>query len=139
MWLTSVIQRRFATVGAGSGVVPRGNVPCRRVYQFSYDGLDLPARPRIGWSEQAFTLQLREVLMSKFCFSVSNIDSRRDGEIESDSFSDAVDELGRQIVVSKGDLLEIGVYGFPPARYECVGLMKGTRPIWFPTGGRMAA
>ena len=35
--------------------------------------------------------------MSKFCFSVSNIESRRDGEIESDSFSDAVDELGRQI------------------------------------------
>ena len=77
--------------------------------------------------------------MSKFCFSVSNIESRRDGEIESDSFSDAVDELGRQIVVSKGDLLEIGVYGFPPARYECVGLIKGSRPIWFPSGGRMAA
>lgn len=77
--------------------------------------------------------------MSKFCFAVSNIESRRDGEIESDSFSDAVDELGRQIVVSKGDLLEIGVYGFPPARYECVGLIKGSRPIWFPTGGRMAA
>jgi hypothetical protein len=76
--------------------------------------------------------------MSKFCFSVSNIESRRDGEIESDSFSDAVDELGRQIVVSKGDLLEIGVYGFPPARFECVGLIK-TRPIWFPSGGRMAA
>jgi len=77
--------------------------------------------------------------MSKFCFSVSNIESRRDGEIESDSFSDAVDELGRQIVVGKGDLLEIGVYGFPPARYECVGLVKGSRPIWFPSGGRMAA
>jgi hypothetical protein len=77
--------------------------------------------------------------MSKFCFSVSNIESRRDGEIESDSFSDAVDALGRQIVVSKGDLLEIGVYGFPPARYECVGLVRGTRPIWFPTGGQLAA
>jgi len=77
--------------------------------------------------------------MSKFCFSVSNIESRRDGEIESDSFSDAVDELGRQIVVTKGDLLEIGVYGFPPARFECVGLLKGSRPIWFPSGGRMAA
>ena len=77
--------------------------------------------------------------MSKFCFSVSNIESRRDGEIESASFSDAVDELGRQIGVSKGDLLEIGVYGFPPARFECVGLLKGSRPIWFPSGGRMAA
>jgi hypothetical protein len=77
--------------------------------------------------------------MSKFRFSVTNIETRRDGEIESDSFSDAVDELGRQIVVSKGDLLEIGVYGFPPARYECVGLMKGTRPIWFPSGGSQMA
>ena len=77
--------------------------------------------------------------MSKFRFSVSNIESRRDGEIESDNFSDAVDALGKQIVVSKGDLLEIGVYGFPPARYECVGLVKGSRPIWFPSGGQLAA
>jgi hypothetical protein len=77
--------------------------------------------------------------MSKFCFSVSNLQTRRDGEIESESFSDAVDELGRQIVVTKGDRLEIGVYGFPPARYECVGLIQGTRPIWFPTGGQLAA
>lgn len=102
----------------------------------------------VGWSFQPIGALVkgsgekcpqRGVLMSKFCFSVSNIESRRDGEIESDSFSDAVDELGRQIVVTKGDLLEIGVYGFPPARYECVGLIKGSRPIWFPSGGRMAA
>ena len=77
--------------------------------------------------------------MSKFCFSVSNLESRRDGVIESDSFTDAVDALGRQVVVTKGDRLEIGVFGFPPAQYECVGLLQGTRPIWFPAGGRMAA
>ena len=77
--------------------------------------------------------------MSRFCFALSNVETRRDGVIESDSFSDAVDELGRQVSVSKGDTLEIGVYGFPPARYECVGLVKGSRPIWFPSGGRMAA
>jgi len=77
--------------------------------------------------------------MSKFCFSVSNIESRRDGEIESDSFSDAVDALGKQVVVSKGDLLEIGVYGFPPAGYECRGSVRGTGSIWFPSGGQLAA
>ena len=77
--------------------------------------------------------------MSKFCFSLTNVQSRRDGEIESNSFSDAVDDLGRQIVVTKGDRLEIGVYGFPPAQFECVGLIQGTRPIWFPSGGRLAA
>ena len=77
--------------------------------------------------------------MSKFCFSVSNLESRRDGVIESETFTDAVDELGRQVVVTKGDLLEIGVYGFPPARFECVGLVQGRRPIWFPAGGRLAA
>ena len=52
--------------------------------------------------------------MSRFCFALSNVETRRDGVIESDSFSDAVDELGRQVTVSKGDTLEIGVYGFPP-------------------------
>lgn len=77
--------------------------------------------------------------MSKFCFAVSNIETRRDGVIESNSFSDAVDELGRQVAVTKGDTLEIGVFGFPPARYECVGLVQGKRPIWFPAGGRLAA
>jgi hypothetical protein len=76
--------------------------------------------------------------MSKFCFSVSNLASRRDGVIESDSFTDAVDALGQQVVVTKGDMLEIGVYGFPPARFECVGLLEGTRPVWFPAS-RMAA
>jgi hypothetical protein len=76
--------------------------------------------------------------MSRFCFALSNLETRRDGVIESGSFSDAVDELGRQVTVSKGDTLEIGVYGFPPARYECVGLMQGKRPIWFPSG-RLAA
>jgi len=76
--------------------------------------------------------------MSRFCFAVSNLESRRDGIIESDSFSDAVDELGRQVSVSKGDRLEIGVFGFPPAHFECVGV-SGKRPIWFPASNQLAA
>jgi hypothetical protein len=70
--------------------------------------------------------------MSKFRFSVSNIESRRDGIIESDSFDDAVNELGKHVSINKGDVLEIGVFGFPPARYECMGVVQGARPIWFP-------
>ena len=72
--------------------------------------------------------------MSRFSFSLSSLESRREGVIESDSFAEAVDELGKHVVVSKGDRLEIGVYGFPPAQYECVGLIRGERPIWFPSG-----
>ena len=70
--------------------------------------------------------------MSKFNFALSSIESRRDGIIESDSFASAVDELGKHVAVNKGDRLEIGVFGFPPARYECVGVIGGSRPIWFP-------
>ena len=77
--------------------------------------------------------------MSRFCFALSNLETRRDGVIESECFSDAVDELGRQVAVNKGDRLEIGVNGFPPARFECVGLVQGKKPIWFPAGGRLAA
>jgi hypothetical protein len=54
--------------------------------------------------------------MSKFSFSVRSIDSRQDGEIESDSFTAAVDALGNHVTVHTGDVLEIGVLGFPPAR-----------------------
>jgi hypothetical protein len=76
--------------------------------------------------------------MSKFSFSVRSIDSRQDGEIESDSFIAAVDALGGHLTVRTGDVLEIGVLGFPPARYECVGEATSGYPLWIPTG-RLAA
>jgi len=50
--------------------------------------------------------------MSKFSFSVRSIDSRQEGEI--------------------------GVLGFPPAHYECVGEATSGYPLWMPTG-RLAA
>lgn len=73
--------------------------------------------------------------MSQFRFSVRGLSSRQDGVIESESFLAAVDALGQHVTVKAGDILEIGVYGFPPAVYECVGEpnSKGT-PIWMPTG-----
>jgi len=79
-----------------------------------------------------------EVHMSKFCFSVSSVDARHEGTIESPSFTDAVDALGEHVDVHTGDVLEIGVLGFPPARFECVGEMKSL-PIWMPAQSLLAA
>jgi hypothetical protein len=75
--------------------------------------------------------------MSKFCFSVSGTDSRHEGVIESESFLAAVDALGEHVTVRRGDVLEIGVTGFPPARYECVGELKSV-PVWMPAGAQAA-
>jgi hypothetical protein len=77
--------------------------------------------------------------MSKFQFAISSGPEavRQAGIVESDSFDDAVTLLGTKIPVQKGDSLEIGVTGFPPARYHCVGSIK-QRPIWLPEG-RLAA
>ncbi|MGH7617207.1 MAG: hypothetical protein ACREPM_08275 [Gemmatimonadaceae bacterium] len=69
--------------------------------------------------------------MSKFCFSLSGTVTRREGVIESDSFRGAVDALAEQVDVHAGDVLEIGVTGFPPARYECVGELQRL-PVWMP-------
>jgi hypothetical protein len=71
--------------------------------------------------------------MSRFSFSVSGVDSRREGVIESDTFREAVDALGQHVEVRAGDMLEIGVLGFPPARYECVGEIEAGHPIWLPS------
>ena len=78
--------------------------------------------------------------MSKFQFAISSGPEsiRQAGVVESDSFDDAVVLLGSKIVVQTGDSLEIGVSGFPPARYHCVGAVKNGRPIWVPEG-QMAA
>jgi len=76
--------------------------------------------------------------MSKFSFAVSGIDSRREGVIESDNFRDAVDALGQHVDVRAGDQLEIGVIGFPPARYECVGEISSGFPMWMPMNKKAA-
>lgn len=77
--------------------------------------------------------------MSKYQFAISSGPEsvRRAGVVESDSFDEAVVLLGTRITVRTGDSLEIGVHGFPPARYECVGESR-SRPIWMPQG-RLAA
>lgn len=75
--------------------------------------------------------------MSRYSFAVSGPESRREGVIESESFTAAVDALGQHVEVRMGDELEIGVFGFPPARYRCVGELKSL-PIWMPAGQKAA-
>lgn len=70
--------------------------------------------------------------MSKFRFALSNVESRQEGVIESGSFDEAVVTLSKHVTVHKGDLLEIGVHGFPPARFECVGSIVPGEPLWMP-------
>jgi len=74
--------------------------------------------------------------MSKYQFAISSGPEsiRQAGVVESDSFDEAVVLLGERIPVQEGDSLEIGVYGFPPARFECVGAVRGGRPLWVPQG-----
>jgi len=76
--------------------------------------------------------------MSKYRFSVTSLQKRQEGIVESDTFPDAVSALSKHMTVHKGDLLEIGVHGFPPARFECVGQIAEGEPVWFPAG-RLAA
>ena len=78
--------------------------------------------------------------MSTFQFAISSGPEsvRQAGVVESDSFDAAVVLLGERIPVHEGDSLEIGVAGFPPARYDCVGAVRNGRPIWVPAG-RLAA
>jgi hypothetical protein len=78
--------------------------------------------------------------LSKFQFAISSGPEsvRQAGVVESESFSDAVVLLGEKIPVRTGDSLEIGVSGFPPARFQCVSAMKGGKIVLM-AEGRMAA
>jgi hypothetical protein len=56
--------------------------------------------------------------MPRYHFSLGQGDTVREtGAVTSDSFSDALEAIAEQSDASLGDLLEIGVPGFPPARY----------------------
>jgi hypothetical protein len=68
--------------------------------------------------------------MSRFRFTLSNAAVRQEGTVESDTFTNAVDSIWQHVDVKQGDLLEIGVLGFPPARYECVAEIGEGRPFW---------
>ena len=75
--------------------------------------------------------------MSRYSFAVSGLDTRHEGVIDCESFVAAVDALGQQVDVRTGDVLEIGVPGFPPAKYHCVGEIRSL-PVWMPAGQKAA-
>lgn len=73
--------------------------------------------------------------MTRYSFALSTNDEIcRAGIVTSDSFSDAMKLLGEQMDVKSGDTLEIGVNGFPPARYECVLSLDDGEVLWRPSG-----
>ena len=71
--------------------------------------------------------------MATYTFSLStSADAREAGIVQSASFEDALRLVGERMTVSRGDLLEIGVKGFPPARFQCAeSLLDGT-VFWQP-------
>ena len=72
--------------------------------------------------------------MPNFRFALSSTTAIREaGMIQSESFSDAMEAISERLTVNQGDTLEIGVIGFPPARYECVFTRGGTQG-WRPAG-----
>jgi len=71
--------------------------------------------------------------MATFTFSLSTSqDARQAGLIQSTSFEEALRLVGERMTVSQGDTLEIGVKGFPPARYECVEALVDGNVFWKP-------
>ena len=46
------------------------------------------------------------------------------------TFAEAVDSLWQHVDVKRGDVLEIGVHGFPPARFECVAEIGEGKVFW---------
>jgi hypothetical protein len=74
--------------------------------------------------------------MPRFQFSLSTTDIVREaGVVQSESFADALAAIEEHVSAKEGDKLEIGVSGFPPARYEFVGgTMMGGTAAWRPAG-----
>lgn len=72
--------------------------------------------------------------MPQFSFALTTLgDVREMGVVQSESFSDAITAIEEHAAPKQGDRLEIGVAGFPPARYECVPGFRGSN-AWRPSG-----
>ena len=72
--------------------------------------------------------------MPRFKFALSGPEEVREaGIVHSESFAEALTTIGEQSTLTEGDTLEIGVPGFPPARYHYLGMVRGERS-WRPAG-----
>lgn len=72
--------------------------------------------------------------MATYTYSLGGAqdDLRQAGLIKSANFDEALRLVGQRVAVSQGDTLEIGVKGFPPARYECVEALVDGSVFWKP-------
>lgn len=78
--------------------------------------------------------------MAMYTFALSTSeDARQAGVIQSTSFDEALRLVGERMSVTQGDTLEIGVRGFPPARYECVEALLDGSVFWQPAVSKLAA
>ena len=72
--------------------------------------------------------------MTRYMFAISTGQGmRKAGVVQSDNFAGAMTVLESEVPVGAGDMLEIGVVGFPPARYQAVSL-EGAPIAWRPQG-----
>jgi hypothetical protein len=74
--------------------------------------------------------------MTRFEFALRGTDEiRQAGVVQSESFSDALSLVSRHVTVQDGDTLEIGVAGFPPARFAFVPTLDAVAEVnWRPIG-----
>ena len=77
--------------------------------------------------------------MPRFQFQLANQGTVREaGAVTSDSFREALDAIAEQSEANVGDTLEIGVYGFPPAKFELIKTGRRSRG-WRPTHTKQLA
>lgn len=77
--------------------------------------------------------------MARFQFALSSSDEVcQAGIVQSDSFAEALELLGEKMTVKEGDTLEIGVSGFPPAKFQCILSLSDGDVHWRPSGLRAA-
>lgn len=73
--------------------------------------------------------------MPRYQFAIVKTDTVREaGFVHSESFSEAITAISQRVRAEAGDTLQIGVSGFPPARYECMFAENGNARSWRPTG-----
>jgi len=77
--------------------------------------------------------------MPRYQFAIGGTGNVREaGFVRSETFSEAINAISQRVKAETGDTLEIGVTGFPPARYECVWAEHGSARSWRPAGLRAA-
>ena len=77
--------------------------------------------------------------MARFQFVLGTSgEVRKAGIIDSDTFAAALDAINQNVPVTLGDTLEIGVPGFPPARFAWLSSADDTIPTWRPSRAEAA-